>query len=99
MASISDGTNNGAEAGRPEYPGGPVPENLFPAAPDPTPVATPVAPADHRLPVGLQIGVALLFLYLVLVYFDRRFLFIRRRPEPEPQDVGLDLVRDHVDER
>ncbi|EXG80237.1 hypothetical protein CryarDRAFT_1303 [Cryptosporangium arvum DSM 44712] len=100
MASESGtGTDGGPVAGRPEYPGGPVAENIFPVAPDPTPVATPVTPVSQRLPVGLQIGVALLFLYLVLVYFDRRFLLVRRRPEAEPQDVGLDLVQDHVHDR
>jgi len=88
-------------AGQPQYPGGPGPDGVVPPpVVDPTPVAGPEPlTADHRLPVGLQIGVALLFLYLVLVYFDRRFLFIRRRStHPEPEDVGLDLVRDHTQE-
>ncbi|SHN28079.1 hypothetical protein SAMN05443668_104430 [Cryptosporangium aurantiacum] len=59
---------------------------------------TPAA-AEHRLPVGVQIGVALLFLYLVLGYFDRRFLLLRRRNPKAPkdtEDAGLDLVHEHT---
>jgi hypothetical protein len=45
----------------------------------------------------VQIGVALAFLYLVMIYLDRRFLVVHRRsaPKPEPEkDAGLTLVEE-----
>jgi hypothetical protein len=83
----------------------PVPEGPPAPVAEPQPLK-PVA-SEHRLPVGVQIGVALLFVYLVLVYIDRRFLVLHRRrttappaaPPSKPNteddpDAGLDLIRE-----